>query len=123
MQICSKLGHGLILDVRGESTEDGARLQTWTWSKSDSQIFTLNRVGNGVYTIQNVHSQKMLEAVSGNTGNGTFVQQWASNSTQSQHWMALDAGNGYLRFYGSKSGKYMDVTNANASAGMNIRSF
>ena len=121
VQICSKLGHGLILDVRGESTEDGARLQTWTWSKSDSQIFTLNRVGNGVYTIQNVHSQKMLEAVSGNTGNGTFVQQWASNSTQSQHWMALDAGNGYLRFYGSKSGKYMDVTNANASAGTGIQ--
>ena len=121
VQICSKLGHDLMLDVRGESTDNGAKIQTWTWNKADSQIYILHAVGNGVYTIQNVHSQKMLEAASGNTGNGTAVQQWASNSTQSQHWLALDAGSGYLRFYGSKSGKYMDVTNASTSTGTGIQ--
>lgn len=121
VQICSKLGHDLMLDVRGESTDNGAKIQTWTWNKADSQIYILHAVGNGVYTIQNVHSQKMLEATSGNTGNGTAVQQWASNSTQSQHWLALDAGSGYLRFYGSKSGKYMDVTNASTSTGTGIQ--
>ena len=121
VQICSKLGHDLMLDVRGESTDNGAKIQTWTWNKADSQIYILHAVGNGVYTIQNVHSQKMLEAASGNTGNGTAVQQWASNSTQSQHWLALDAGSGYLRFYGSKSGKYMDVTNASISTGTGIQ--
>ncbi|PLS25784.1 RICIN domain-containing protein [Bifidobacterium imperatoris] len=117
----SGLSASLLFDVRGESVSAGARIQTWSWSKSDSQVFSLQSVGNGVVVISNVHSGKVLEAAGGGVSDGTAVQQWWSNGTLAQHWMMQDAGDGYVSFRNARSGKVIDVPNASTAKGAGLQ--
>ena len=80
-------------------------------------MFTFKQVGNGLYEIVNVNSDKPFEAQGGSVSNGGAISQYSSNGTSAQHWSVIDCGNGEYSFINSKSGKAIDVPGANGVSG------
>ncbi|MGC9542289.1 RICIN domain-containing protein [Streptomyces sp. UG1] len=79
---------GLLLDVTGGSTADGATIVQRADDNGTSQHWTLVADGNGYYKIKNVNSGKLL-AVSNSTA-GTQLVQTTDTNADSQLWRAVN---------------------------------
>lgn len=115
--IKSVLDPQLVMDIYGGSSDNRARLQIYNANNSQAQMFTFKQVGNGLYEIVNVNSDKPFEAQGGSVSNGGAVSQYSSNGTCAQHWSIVDCGNGEYSFINSKSGKAIDVPGGNGVSG------
>lgn len=115
--IKSVLDPQLVMDIYGGSSDNRARLQIYNANNSQAQLFTFKQVGNGLYEIVNVNSDKPFEAQGGSVSNGGAVSQYSSNGTCAQHWSIVDCGNGEYSFINSKSGKAIDVPGGNGVSG------
>ena len=115
--IKSVLDPQLVMDIYGGSSDNRARLQIHNANNSQAQMFTFKQVGNGLYEIVNVNSDKPFEAQGGSVSNGGAVSQYSSNGTCAQHWSIVDCGNGEYSFINSKSGKAIDVPGGNGVSG------
>lgn len=115
--IKSVLDPQLVMDIYGDSSDNRARLQIYNANNSQAQMFTFKQVGNGLYEIVNVNSDKPFEAQGGSVSNGGAVSQYSSNGTCAQHWSIVDCGNGEYSFINSKSGKAIDVPGGNGVSG------
>lgn len=115
--IKSVLDPQLVMDIYGGSSDNRARLQIYNANNSQAQMFTFKQVGNGLYEIVNVNSDKPFEAQGGSASNGGAVSQYSSNGTCAQHWSIVDCGNGEYSFINSKSGKAIDVPGGNGVSG------
>ncbi|MES2828752.1 MAG: glycoside hydrolase family 76 protein [Bacteroidota bacterium] len=60
--ILQSKANGKLLNVHNSSIENKARVNCWTDTKSDSQRWRLNHIGQGIYTITNVESGKLLHS-------------------------------------------------------------
>ena len=115
--IKSALNPQLVMDIYGGSSDNLARLQIYNANNSQAQMFSFKQVGNGLYEIVNVNSDKPFEAQGGSVSNGGAISQYASNGTCAQHWSVIDHGNGEYSFINSKSGKAVDVPGGNGVSG------
>lgn len=115
--IKSVLDPQLVMDIYGGSSDNRARLQIFNANNSQAQMFTFKQVGNGLYEIVNVNSDKPFEAQGGSVSNGGAISQYSSNGTCAQHWSIVDCGNGEYSFINSKSGKAIDVPGGNGVSG------
>lgn len=115
--IKSVLDPQLVMDIYGGSSDNRARLQIYNANNSQAQMFTFKQVGNGLYEIVNVNSEKPFEAQGGSVSNGGAISQYSSNGTCAQHWSIVDCGNGEYSFINSKSGKAIDVPGGNGVSG------
>lgn len=115
--IKSVLDPQLVMDIYGGSSDNRARLQIYNANNSQAQMFTFKQVGNGLYEIVNVNSDKPFEAQGGSVSNGGAVSQYSSNGTCAQHWSIVDCGNGEYSFINSKSGKAIGVPGGNGVSG------
>lgn len=121
LKITSAENTSLTMDVPGASTQNGARIQIYRANGSDAQIFSAQQVGNGVYTLTNTASGKVLDVAGASTANGGVVQQYASNGTAAQHWSLLDYGNGKISLTSNVSGKAVDIPSGNASSSVKLQ--
>ncbi len=121
LKISSVENTSLTMDVPGASTQNGARIQIYRANGSDAQIFSAQQVGNGVYTLTNTASGKVLDVAGASTANGGVVQQYASNGTAAQHWSLLDYGNGKISLTSNVSGKAVDIPSGNASSSVKLQ--
>lgn len=117
VKISSMLNPNMVLDVFGASVADKARIQLFSWNGSEAQIFSLNEVGNSVYTIRNVKSSKVLEVADGTTKERGAVQQFSNNGTAAQRWALIYSNTGKYTFVNTVSGKALDVPGGVASMG------
>lgn len=116
VSITSNAGGNKAVGVRGASTSNSAVIELQSFSNKNSQLYRLEQVGNGVYYIVNVKSDKVVEIPSGLTANGSAVAQYGKNGTASQFWNVCKTDLGY-RITNFKSGKSLDVPSGVASAG------
>lgn len=120
--IRSALNKNMVLDIDGGSNHSGANLQIWSYNnKVNQQRFKITSDGDGYYTIQAVHSKKVLDVENANKTNGTNVRQYSSNGTDAQKWQILDLGNGQVSFVSKCNGLYLDIANARTSNGTNVQ--
>jgi hypothetical protein len=66
----------LYLDVEGSSTANNALIIQSSYNNNDSQKFRLNHLGKGVYTVENIGSEKYLNIVHQSKEPKSFVEQW-----------------------------------------------
>ena len=66
----------LYLDVEGNSTANNALIIQSSYNNNDSQKFRLNHLGKGVYTVENIGSEKYLNIVHQSKEPKSFVEQW-----------------------------------------------
>ena len=78
---------GLVLDVEGWATTDGANVHQWTSTGGANQHWNLIENEDGTYRIENEHSGLVLDAEGWATADGTNVHQWTSTGGANQRWV------------------------------------
>lgn len=132
MRISSDVDPGRVIDIPSGSRADSTRAQLYSWLGGSAQLYTFRQVGNGVYTMTNINSGKVLEVAGAGSANGSVVQQHSSNGGANQHWQlrsATGASSGAsassafssLGFVGSGSGKYLDLPAGRATNGVGLQ--
>lgn len=122
VRLVSALNGRLVMDVRNGSTANAAALQLYAWNESGAQLFRFTECGNGVYTIANVASGRLVEIAGGALGNNGTIQQYGANGTQAQRWLVRKIGTRYT-LLNSRSNAAIDVPGANAANSVRLQSY
>lgn len=75
-----------VIDVTGGSRNNGTAIQTYRSNGSGAQIWRVKHLGDGIYTLQNLRSDKYLDVPSAKAVKGAKIQQYSGNSTRAQQW-------------------------------------
>ena len=100
---------GLVLDVNGASTTNGATVIQWSWSGGNNQQWRIEGTGSGYYRLVNRNSGQVLDVSGGSTTDGAQVIQWPWNGGNNQQWRIEEVGSGYYRLINRNSGDALDV--------------
>ncbi|MFJ5788034.1 ThuA domain-containing protein [Streptomyces hydrogenans] len=101
------------MDVRNESSADGAAVIQWTATSGANQKWKLTDAGAGAFTLTAQHSNKCLDLAS---KNATTVQQWTCVAGASdQKWKLTPAGLGTYRVVSVLSGKCLNIPQASTA--------
>ncbi len=114
--IGSSLASGLVLDVSGASTADGANVQVWD---GGDQTFATTQLSSGYYVLTNIKTGKVLDVSGAGTANGTNVDQYGYNGTAAQLWSITATSGGYT-IESSLGGLVLDVSGAGTADGTNV---
>jgi endo-1,4-beta-xylanase len=104
-------GAGRCLDVPGQSTQAGTRLQIWDCWGGPNQQWT--RTAAGELTVYSGGSRRCLDASGNGTANGTAVVIWTCHGGANQRWNVN--GNGSIT--SAQSGLCLDVSGASTANG------
>jgi beta-glucanase (GH16 family) len=118
----TNVNSGKALEVAGGSsaTADGDNVQQWSWNDGDWQKWSVEDVGNGLYSIRPVHSGKALDVSGCSTSDGANVQQWSYVGSGCQHYNVQQNSDGTYRIIASHSGKSLDVSNFSTADGATV---
>ncbi len=114
--IGSSLASGLVLDVSGADTSDGANVQVWN---GGDQPFATTQLSSGYYVLTNIKTGKVLDVSGAGTANGTNVDQYSYNGTAAQLWSITATSGGYT-IKSSLGNLVLDVSGAGTSSGTNV---
>ena len=98
---------GKLLDVYGQSTDDGANVNQWGDNGGANQRWQIVDIGGGYYEFVNQNSGKALDVNGNSTDDGANVQQWAYGGGANQQWQIVDIGGGYYKIVNRNSGKFL----------------
>ncbi|MCC6108240.1 MAG: RICIN domain-containing protein [Atopobium sp.] len=121
----SALNRSLVFDVRWGNKNNGTAIQLYDWNGSLAQLFSfkaLNQlVADGVYTIKNEASQKVLDVNGASLDSMANVQQYSSNGTYAQKFeISYDRNDGYYTIMNVQSGRVLDIENGSWDSGANV---
>ncbi len=119
-KITSKVS-GKVLDVKDNSTADGAKMHQWTNYDANNQKFKVEATGDGYYKITAVHSGKVLDVPNSSTSTGVQLQQWPDNGSNAQRWKIEDMGGGYYKVTSKVNGLAMDVSASSTADGAAVQ--
>jgi hypothetical protein len=77
----------LLVEVSGSSTSNGGMVDQWASNGGTNQQWTFTDVGNGFYTLKNVHSGLLMEAAKNSPLEGGEIDQGSNNGGANQQWM------------------------------------
>lgn len=123
VKITSVANPNLVMDVTGGLVDNGTPIELYPWNKSDAQLYRFTEVGNGVYQITSVISNKAIEIAGGSKLDGGRIQQYSVNGTVAQHWSVLDNGGGRYSLVNGGSGKSIDIPSGLASQSAKLQSY
>lgn len=119
--VTTVLDESKALDVFGAFTDEGTNIDIFSNLDDENQVFDINYIGDGCYTIINHHSGKALDCYDNGTTAGTNVQQWRYGGGDNQKWIIQETGDGESYYIISKScGLYLDVQGGVANDGTNV---
>ncbi len=110
------------IDVAGGSRNNGANIAVWENTNSDAQYWRVERLANGLYSLQNTRSGKYLDVTGASPYSGANIAIWQSTGACAQKWAIVNSGDGYS-LISSCGGMALDVTDGNISNGINIRTW
>lgn len=121
----SALNRSLVFDVQWGNKNNGTAIQLYDWNGSLAQLFSfkaLNQlVADGVYTIKNEASQKVLDVNGASLDSTANVQQYSSNGTYAQEFeISYDQNDGYYTIMNVQSGRVLDIENGSWDSGANV---
>ena len=111
---------GLVLDVTGASTGNGARVIQWGAHGGHNQHFSMEPLGDGSFRFVAEHSGRVLDVENASTANGARIIQWDWHGGDNQRFLVEDQGNGEMRIRAKHSGLALDVTSSSTAAGAQI---
>ncbi len=110
---------GQVLDVAGQSTADGAKVDQWPDSGTANQQWSIIAVGS-YYKLVSRNSGKDLDVSGASTANGAQVVQWTDNGGANQQWSIVSVGGGYSKLINHNSGQALDVSGQSTANGANV---
>jgi hypothetical protein len=111
---------GLLLDVSGASTADGAKIIQWSDTGGTNQRWRLARTTGNVYTITGVGSGKCLEVPNSSTTQGTRLSIYTCNGGANQQWALASTGSTTYVLVNLASGWVADVVSGATTTGAEI---
>jgi hypothetical protein len=111
----------LLVEVSGSSTSNGGMVDQWASNGGTNQQWTFTDVGNGFYTLKNVHSGLLMEAAKNSPLEGGEIDQGSNNGGANQQWMIqyvdpADPSSTY-NFMNIKRGFALDDTSNSSNQG------
>ena len=106
-----------VLETPAARSDTSLQMQLWSWNNNAGQVWRFTALGNGVYTVTNLVSGKLLDARGGSAEPGTVVQQYPANGSSAQRWVVRDGGNGTVMLQNLNSGLFLDVPQGNTRNG------
>ncbi len=110
--------NGLVLDVAGNSTDDGALVVTWPANGGANQVWAIEPLGDGNVRLVARHSGKVLDVAWGSTDVGASIFQWPWNGDPNQRWNMESLSDGTFRFTNIRSGYVLDMSGLEDGAGV-----
>ena len=111
---------GVVLEIGGGSTANGANAQVWRANGSGAQAWRTSIDELGYITLVNARSGKALDVSCGNARRGQNVDQYDPNGTGAQKWIAEKKGDAIVLHSALNYGLVLDVSGANMSNGTNV---
>ena len=121
--IKSALNNSMAMDIRWGGLGDHAPLQIYKGNKSKAQLFKFLQVGNGLYSIFNHNSKKVLDVPGASFRNGIKLQQYAYNGSSAQNWALWKYPDNTYTFISMCSGKAIDIPGARAVNGQRVQTY
>ena len=113
--LISAVGHDKALDVSGNSSATGTKVQIWDHHPEAAQTFSFRHMGDGWHQIVHGSSGKVLTVAEGDAAFGTRVILGRARGDAGQLWRFEPHADRY-RFL-SALGYYLDVCGASPYAG------
>lgn len=118
--IKSAQNNKMVVEVSGANTDNFANVQVWEYVEEPQQRFKIKHIGNNTYTIQAIHSKKMLDVYAGSKADGANVDQYDANGSDAQKWILEYTGSGYYKIKSKCNGLYLTVQGSQIKNGTNI---
>lgn len=106
-----------LIDIAGGSTANGARAQIWQCNQSAAQRFELYVDADGLYTLVNAGSGKVLDVQWGQARAGAAVWQYRRNGSTAQKWLLVEQDGGWSLRSALNRNLALDVSGGNAANG------
>ena len=107
LYIVSLPSTGTLLAVKGESSDNGAKLVVQESQDSRSEVFRFKRTGTNTYRITNFLSEKRIEVKDGSSNEGAVVCQNAPSAKALQKWIVTLQRDGTYSFTNRASGNVL----------------
>ena len=121
--IAAHANKNYVVEVSGGSTANGANVQLYKDNASNAQRWGFVRNSDGLYSIFNMTSGKMLDVYNGSPLPGANISQYASNDTKAQRWsLVKDSGSTYS-LVSAISGLVVDIAGGKIANGSNIQTY
>ena len=105
----SSVDSSYVLDIRGKSTANSARMIVWKRNGGNNQKYQFELQTDGSYFIKCCHSGKYVDVQGGGTQKSQPVIQYTKNGKDNQRWkIKVDARN-RITFVSKKSGMCFDI--------------
>lgn len=98
-----------------------ARIDVWQPLGNTCHQWRFANVGPNKWTITNVNSGKLLDAVNCGLALGTEVDLWQSLGNLCQQWAVIPAGNGRYELVVENSGMVLDDRNCGTANGTRVQ--
>lgn len=112
---------GLLLDVFGAATHDGAEAGVYRPTAGANQSWAFRPAASDVWRAPVFrHSSKCLDVMGGSTVDGASVVQYGCNGGANQQWALRPTATGYVSVVARHSGKCLDVSGASTADGAQV---
>ncbi|OKI26889.1 RICIN domain-containing protein [Streptomyces sp. CB03911] len=107
---------GLLLDVAGGSTADGAPVGVYKPTTGNNQSWSVRSAAADAWKALRVRSSnKCVDVQGSSTADGAPALQYTCAGASNQKWSLRAASPGYVNLVGLQSGKCLDVSGASAA--------
>ena len=121
--IVTNLKSDMVMDLATESEDSGIRAAIKTSDKSHSQTFYITNLGNGLYTLRNSYSDRMLGVAGSTAANGVKVGMYnpANNNTQKWYITKSTVSGYYIISSALNKNIVVDVTGGKTTSGTKLQ--
>ena len=120
--IASSLNRNLVLDVAEVSKNSGANIQVWTAANSENQLWYIQSIGGGLYSVRALHSARFMNVAGSGKTNGTNIHQWSDKTPNGdEKWRIQDNGDGTYTFIAAVNGLALDLADGKTANGQNVQ--
>ena len=101
--------NNLYVDVFGGAgaVDNGIKVQQLALTSKLNQQYKFTHLGNGLYSIIAINSNKALDIKDFGKDNGAGVQQWTYYGDKNQQYIVKPTGDGYWKIIAANSGKIL----------------
>lgn len=112
---------GMVLDVAGGSSADGANVQQWGYWASPNQHWAVTRDDDGAYRFENASTGTVLDVAGAWEADGGNALAWTDNGTDNQRFEVVDRGDREFEIRAVHSGKALEVAHGSTESGANVQ--
>ncbi|MBQ9067555.1 MAG: RICIN domain-containing protein, partial [Eggerthellaceae bacterium] len=108
-ELQSAVDSGYVLDIRGSSKANSARMIVWPRTNGKNQRYQFVAQKDGTYGIRCVHSGKFVDVQGGGTRKSQPVIQYTWHGGKNQRWRITVDERNLVSFVSAKSGMVFDI--------------